>query len=378
MGLSEKITSIFFRAGLIVFILLSGSPVKTSAFQNEPVRNVKIGLLIPDSRSTAALNGAELAIRKANEAGDITGFFFQLLVKTLEGPWGTGSKQAVSLIFEDKVWALSGSHDGRNAHIVEQAATKSQVVFLSSWSGDPTLSQAFVPWFFNCVPNDSQQAEALIEEIYNKRKTNRVAVIYDEDYDSRQAYNNLIRQINLKGISNPLKFRYEDYKENIDKLLDQVKLKDISNIILFCTPPASHEIFLKIRQRRITQTVFGSIFILNEDMLTTVQLRNFNNSLLIPSGRWMEEKSESFTREYRLKYGKEPGMVAAYAYDGMNVLIEAIRDAGSPDYEKIQKALSEIKYEGITGTISFDSMGNRSENITVTEVRNGMPVPVSK
>ena len=45
-----------------------------------------------------------------------------------------------------------GSHDGRNAHLVEQVATKSQVVFLSAWASDPTLSQAFVPWFFSCVP----------------------------------------------------------------------------------------------------------------------------------------------------------------------------------------------------------------------------------
>jgi len=67
--------------------------------------------------------------------------------------------------------ALFGSHDSRNAHLVEQAATKSQVVFVSAWSGDPTLSQAFVPWFFNCVPNDYQQVASLIEEIYYKRNS---------------------------------------------------------------------------------------------------------------------------------------------------------------------------------------------------------------
>ena len=135
------------------------------------------------------MQGAELAIREANEKGGLNGFRFQLIVRSMEGPWGTGSKEAVNLIFEEKVWALLGAHDGRNAHIVEQAATKSIVVFVSAWASDPTLSQAFVPWFFNCVPNDNQQASSLIEEIYNKRNFNKVAVISGDDYDSKMTLN---------------------------------------------------------------------------------------------------------------------------------------------------------------------------------------------
>lgn len=107
--------------------------------------DIKIGLLIPDSKSTAAVQGAELAVRVANEKDGLNGRHFELIVRSMEGPWGTGSKEAVSLIFEEKVWALLGSHDGRNAHLVEQAATRSIVVFVSAWTGDPTLSQAFIP-----------------------------------------------------------------------------------------------------------------------------------------------------------------------------------------------------------------------------------------
>ena len=151
---------------------------------NEQLDTIKIGLLIPDNKSLAARQGAELAIRKANQKAGSNGNHFSLVVKSLEGPWGTGSKQAVSLIFDDKVCAIMGSCDGRNAHLVEQACTKARVVFLSAWSGDPTLSKAFVPWFFNCVPNDLQQSDSFIEEIYKKRKLKRIAIIIDNSYDS--------------------------------------------------------------------------------------------------------------------------------------------------------------------------------------------------
>src|SRR5512133_2520626 len=89
---------------------------------------LKIGLLIPDNESLAARQGAELAIRIANQKAGSNGKNFSLVVKSMEGPWGTGSKQAVSLIFDENVCAIMGSHDGRNAHLVEQACTKARVV----------------------------------------------------------------------------------------------------------------------------------------------------------------------------------------------------------------------------------------------------------
>ncbi len=154
-----RLSRTIYQACLIITVLIftSGIAFATGSITSGAVC-IKIGLLIQDSSWTSAVHGAELAISKTNDNGGLNGRKFQLVVRSMEGPWGTGSKQAVDLIFEEKVWALIGLHDGRNAHLVEQAATKSQVVFLSAWSGDPTLSQAFVPWFFNCVPNDNQQA----------------------------------------------------------------------------------------------------------------------------------------------------------------------------------------------------------------------------
>lgn len=93
--------------------------VQASKNPEGPDKTVKIGLLIHDNKSVAAKHGAEMAVRKANEKGGFNGRPFQLVVHSMEGPWGTGSKEAVNLIFEEKVWAIMGSHDGRNADLVQ-------------------------------------------------------------------------------------------------------------------------------------------------------------------------------------------------------------------------------------------------------------------
>jgi len=270
------------------------------------------------------------------------------------------------------VWALLGSHDGRNAHLVEQAATKSTVVFISAWSSDPTLSQAFVPWFFNCVPNDRQQADVLIKEIYNKRKINRVATITDLAYDSNQALKSFLQSLKLAGKNQPMQFLFENYSAELDVLADKISKADIHCIVLFCQPSASLKFVQLIRQKKMNQPVFGSLSIMNENELSEQELHEFDNILLVPS-TWSGSKSQSFRQEYQKTYGKMPGMVAAYAFDGMNVLIEAIKTSGGPEREKIQKALSKIHHEGVTGQIQFDDKGNRKGTYLLMNIKSMIP-----
>ncbi len=335
---------------------------------------IKIGLLFQDNSCRSALYGAELAVRLANLKGGLNGRPFQLVSRSMEGPWGTGSKQAVELIFKEKVWALLGSHDGRNAHLVEQAATKSQVVLLSSWSGDPTLSQAFVPWFYNCVPNDFQQATALINEIYAIRKIRKPLIVSDNEYDSQQALNNFLKTARLGGNPETIQVNYDTYSHDRNGLVNQIEKTGTDCVILFCSPSSSLEIFRQVRQMKTHIPVFGSLHLLNEDVLSINELREYDNDLLIPSGTWPVREMAAFVSEFKKTYGNDPGMVAAYAFDGMNLLIEAIKKSGSPDRERIQAALSGIKYSGATGPVRFDEKGNRAGAFDLRSLINGVPV----
>jgi ABC-type branched-subunit amino acid transport system substrate-binding protein len=345
-----------FIKSLIPLILAGLNPgeIKSAKQTREQVNTIKIGLLIPNNKSLAARQGAELAIRIANEKNGPDRKHFSLIVKSMEGPWGTGSKQAISLIFDEKISALMASCDGRNAHLIEQAATKSRVVFLSAWSGDPTLSQAFVPWFFNCVPNYNQQADAFIEEIYNKRKLGKIAVISDNDYDSELARDCFIKRSLQAGKPQPLKLLPEMFKkEGIDGLIifGNAKLKTINTTI----------------------PVFGNLAFADEEKISE---NDFGNVILISPEGIERPEASAFRKEYQKSFGTIPGIVAKLAFDGMNLLIQAT--ANGTDRESIQKALLKIKSEGVTGTIKFDEKGNRIGNLYMIQLINGVPVPVEK
>jgi branched-chain amino acid transport system substrate-binding protein len=373
-----RLQKLFFHTFFIlVFPGFIAGDVKAVQNTDGPGKTVKIGLLIPDNNSLAAKQGAELAIRKANEKGGFNGKPFQLVVRSMEGPWGTGSKEAVNLIFEENVRALMGSPDGRNAHLVEQVTTKAQIVFLSAWASDPTLAQAFVPWYFSCVPTDPQQADALIEEIYNKRQFTKIAAVSDNDYDSKMALESYVKRTKLAGKTDPLQLFYDNKAQDFNGLIDQINKADVRGIILFGKPSASMRIITQLRERKMNQSVFGSLSLLDENEIPGQDMKYYENVVLISPGNLSGSKGLAFREEFQKTYGKLPGAVAAYSFDGMNLLIEAIRKAG-PDRENIQKALSKIHFEGVTGLIQFDDKGKRMGTPGLIEIKNGVPVTVEK
>ena len=161
--------------------------------------------------------------------------------------------------------------------------------------------------------------------------------------------------------------------KNINDLTEKILRADPGCVVLFLQPPASLKIAEQMNLKHLNRPVFGTLTLLNEDLISGKDLKEYQNVNIVSSVNLSGEKGSSFSSEYRRKYGSLPGAVAAYAYDGMNILIEAIRKAGT-ERENIQKAMAEIKYEGVTGIIQFDEKGNRKGTPGFVEIKNGIPV----
>ena len=179
----------------------------------------------------------------------------------------------------------------------------------------------------------------------------------------------------MAGINDPLHFFYDKSNQNLNNLSDQINEAEIGCIIFFGQPSSSLQIIRDMRQKKMNQALFGKLSLLDEEELSDTYLNDYEDVILITSGHWWRSNGSSFRDEYQRLNGKMPGAVAAYAYDGMNLIIEAIRNAGL-DRDKIQKSLAKIHYEGVTGHIQFDEKGNRIGNPELMKIKNGIPVPV--
>lgn len=80
---------------------------------------------------------------------------------------------------------------------------------------------------------------------------------------------------------------------------------------------------------------------------------------------------QKFVKEFEAKYGEKPDSFAALVYDATNILLEAIRKAGSNDGEAIRKAMQELQgFPAVGGAITFDKDGNPIKAATILKVSN--------
>ena len=358
---------------LSVFFLASSKEAFALQYQKKLNEPVKIGLLIADSTSIEARNGAELAIKEINEQGGIQGRRIKLITRSMEGVWGSGSSQVVDLVFNEDIWAILGSHDGRNAHLVEQVIAKTRVVFLSAWASDPTLSQAYVPWYFSAVPNDIQQANALIEEIYTNRKHEKVLVVLNHSYDSKMAWKSLSNKLNISGRAQPRTFFYEQTQDDFEEIISEIRSTNATAIILIGKPPQSWNFIDQLRLNSIDLPIFGNLSILGEGVFSERKIKDYDQIVLMGNEKWLVSNSLSFRNRYFKEYNSTPGAVAVYAYDGLKVLINAL-ETSKLNREKIRESMLKNEVEGFTGTMSFDKRGRRINTVELIEIINGIPV----
>ncbi|CAA7600967.1 Leu/Ile/Val-binding protein family signature [Acididesulfobacillus acetoxydans] len=83
--------------------------------------------------------------------------------------------------------------------------------------------------------------------------------------------------------------------------------------------------------------------------------------------------AKQFVADYKAQYHQSPGDYSALAYDGMNLMAHALKQAGSTDGKAIIKALAETKdFPGIAGKINFTAEKTlKGSNIIVLQIKNG-------
>jgi branched-chain amino acid transport system substrate-binding protein len=80
----------------------------------------------------------------------------------------------------------------------------------------------------------------------------------------------------------------------------------------------------------------------------------------------------AFAEKYKAKFNQEIQLYAPYAYDAMNVMLEAMKKAGSTDPAKYLPELAGIQYQGVTGNISFDEKGDiKGGGISLYQAKGG-------
>ena len=169
--------------------------------------------------------------------------------------------------------------------------------------------------------------------------------------------------------------RFADGETDFKSQLERIMVTNPDAILIWGNAKESALILKQARTIGLKQPVYGSDRMVNpeflkiagnlaEGIVTTCQYNPDSDN----------PKLKVFKASYLKRFGQEPDVFAAHAYDGTNLLIEAINKAGL-NRVLIRDLLTDRKtfqgYEGVTGKIVLDQSWNEIRDIYIAKVNNG-------
>jgi len=353
----------------------------TGAGRNKPepkgLTEVRLGVLAPLEgnvlvpQGTQLLQGATLAVEEANARGGYKGLPFKIMPHNDVGLWGAAANEVVKM-GDEGVWAIMGTIDDINSHVGIRVALKLEIPWVNTSDPDPTFTETNIPWVVRCIADDRQSSYALVDHIYREKGLDRVAVLRANNRYGRVGVMEF-RDAALR-VEHPivLEIRYEDGETNFDTQLERVRNSNPDAVVLWGNALEMGLILNRMRELGMDYPVFTSdrgvnpLFIetAGENANGIVTTCQYNPRADIPA-------LKAFQENYEKRFGQEPDVFAAHAYDGMNMTINAIRKVGLNKYLIRDELTGLKKYDGITGEILLDASWNDVGRIFMAEIKNG-------
>ena len=337
---------------------------------------VRMGLLLPlagprQAEGEALRRGAQIAVDEENASSLPGGNRLLLVARDESGPWGQDSAQIVHMVFDDQAVALITSAEGGAAHLAEQVGNKIGVPVLTL-STDGTTTEINLPWIFRVGPTDTAQARAFARDIYQNRKLRRVVLLTQDDRDGRLGSEEFAKAARELNAAAPTRIAVEPGEFPEEMVWRQLATAQAA--VIWTDAATAHRLAAGVRELQPTVPLYLCRKAAQGDSSEESQppcppCGHNDANQWIAAAPENREVWAGFYERYRLRFGAEPGIGAAEAYDAVRILAAALRQSG-PNRTRLRDALAGIStFNGASGVISFDHAGNNTSQVTLLKLK---------
>jgi branched-chain amino acid transport system substrate-binding protein len=290
--------------------------------------------------------GAALAVEEANAHGGYSGIPFRLVPAWTDDPWRGGVAQLARLASDESVWAIIGGIDGATTHLAEQLLPKALLALVNPAATDRSIHAAGVPWVFSCAPGDHLQAAEISREL--KQRATGFVLISAVDHDSRAYVTQLKLAFARDRLSPSLHLEWNGREDEAARIAGQAAASAPGIAVVAAGTRGGVALIRALRKAGFRGAMISGPWIACAGSDPSLR------GVLYPS---LGDIAPEFRSRFGTRYGRDPDYTAAHAFDAVNIVVAAVRNAGL-NRARIRdeiRALSPV--QGVTGTIAWDPAG---------------------
>ncbi len=349
--------------------------------------SIKLGFAIPMTGDIpdvgeSSKNSAEMLKNEVNAAGGIKigdkSYKLEFVYEDNESKAESAVTAARKLITEDEVLGIIGPQSSKQAIPAGGTCNDLETPMISPWSTNPDTTKDR-PYVFRGCFLDPFQGTVAAKFVSEEFKAKKAAILYDiaSDYPKglAEAFKASFEKIN--GPGSVVAFETFTTKDvNFSAQLTNI-VKSGADVLF--VPQYYNEVPLIVQQAKAqgwNKPIMGSDSWGGGDLMSLCgdDCKGYSFSTHYAAAGATGATKE-FIDKYAKLYNKTPDDVAALTWDSINLMLQAIKDAGGPsgdvkkDREAIKNALAKVKdFKGITGDMTFTPEGDPIKCVVIVKI----------
>jgi branched-chain amino acid transport system substrate-binding protein len=345
-------------------------------FSGDPIR---IGLAgsLSDPVGLPMKRAAELAVEQINAEGGIKGRPLELVerddyadpdsaVFVATDLYESGVSAVIGHLFSSTTLAAAPVYNGGSAPVA--------AISPSSSSPDVTTAGDYT---FRICPSDLAHGLALARWVRDTLRLERGAMLYLNDQYGRGVRQMFVREFTRRGgillAVDPYLGDIPDVGAYLDRL---AKIGGVEFLVVAGNRSEGEEILRQARQRGLRMPVLGGDGLEGIEEAGAIADGVYLSSAYLPT--IASPANRAFLQAYHKKFPTAglPNQPAAATYDAVYLLRNVIARAG-PEREAVRRELAQVgtgepAFQGVTGTVAFDSRGDvPNKAVYIGVVRDG-------
>jgi len=375
-----KISALFNKIAFLVIILLPFS----FAFAAEPI---KIGSFLAVTGPASFLGDPEkktleLYVEKLNEAGGINGRKVELVLYDT----GLNAKKAVTfvkrLINQDNVDAIVGGTTTGETMAVLKEVAKAGIPFISL-AGASVVVEPPKKWVFK-TPHTDAMAVGMVYNDMKNQGYSRVGLIAGSGGFDKSCMKNAKALASGAGLQVVAAETYGKGDTDMTPQLTKIRNANV-DAVLFCGFGSPSTVVTKnYRQLGLTAPLYHNHGSCSKGFIkgsagAADGVRIPCAALLVADqlsyGDPQRAVGMAYTQAYKERYNEDVSTFGGHAYDGLFLMADAIRRAGSTDKAKVRDSIeSTSNFVGVDGIFNMspeDHMGLGLDSFKMLEISGG-------
>ncbi|BAU26862.1 amino acid/amide ABC transporter substrate-binding protein (HAAT family) [Aneurinibacillus soli] len=358
---------------------------KSQATSGSASDSIKVGAVFSMTGANSPLGvpekqAVEMLVKEINKNGGVNNKQLEVLFEDDKSDNTEAVKAMKKLVTSEHVVAVLGSSgSGPSLGMAEYAAA--QKVPMISMAAANKITNPVRAGIFK-TPHTDIHGTKRIYKYLKEKGISKVAVLYDSNpYGSGWAVQ-LKKFAPEYGITITAEEKYGTKDPSMSSQLTKIKGTDAQALIIAGTNPGPSTIVKEAKQLGLSIPIISSHGSANGKFIELAG--DAANGVLLVAGKMLvsDQISDSdpqakivkkFVADYKTTYNTSADGFAGYGYDGLNILVEALKAAGG-DAAKLPEALEKVNYVGVTGEFKFspqDHNGLSEDSMIMVQVKDG-------